>query len=112
VSAIDVVQRQLDAYNAHDLAGFAAAFSDSVQVYRMPATQPAILGKAQLAEFYAKHRFNVPGLRAELVERMVVGNKVVDHEFIHGLGNSVTEGVAVYQVVDELITSVWFFSPD
>jgi hypothetical protein len=112
MSAIDVVQRQLDAYNAHDLAGFVATYSDNVQVFRMPATQPAIQGKAQLAEFYAKHRFNVPGLRAELVDRMAMGNKVVDHEFIHGLGDAVVEGVAVYQVVDELITCVWFFSPD
>lgn len=110
--AIDVVQRQLDAYNAHDLAAFVAAYSGSVQIFRVPATQPAIIGKAQLAEFYATHRFNVPGLHAELVNRMVVGNKVVDHEHIRGLSNAVIEAVAVYQVVDELIANVWFFSPD
>ena len=110
--AADLVQRQLDAYNAHDLAAFVAAYSDSVQIFRMPATQPAITGKAQLAAFYATHRFNVPGLHAELVNRMVVGNKVVDHERIRGLSNAVMEAVAVYQVVDELIANVWFFSPD
>jgi len=112
MSAVDVVQRQLDAYNAHDLAGFVAAYSDLVQIFRMPATEPAINGKAQLAEFYATHRFNVPGLRAELVNRMVVGNKVVDHEHIRGLSDAVMQAVAVYQVVDELIANVWFFSPD
>jgi hypothetical protein len=112
MSAIEVVQRQLDAYNAHDLAGFVAAYSDTVQVFRMPATQPAITGKSQLAEFYANRRFNVPVLRAELVNRMVVGNKVVDHERIRGLSDAVMEAIAVYQVVDELIVNVWFFSPD
>ena len=60
VGASIVVQRQLDAYNAHDLAAFVAAYSDAVQIFRMPATQPAITGKAQLAAFYATHRFNVP----------------------------------------------------
>jgi hypothetical protein len=33
MSAIEVVQRQLDAYNAHDLAGFIAAYSDAVEVF-------------------------------------------------------------------------------
>ena len=112
MSAIDVVQRQLDAYNAHDLAGFVAAYSDTVQVFRMPATEPAITGKAQLAAFYSTRRFNVPGLKAELVNRMVVGDKVVDHEHIIGLSDGVLNAVAVYQVVDELIANVWFFSPD
>jgi hypothetical protein len=112
MSAVEVVQRQLDAYNAHDLAGFVAAYSDAVQVFRMPATQPAISGKSQLADFYATRRFNVPKLRAELVNRMIVGDKVVDHEHIRGLGDAPIEAVAVYQVTDDLIVNVWFFSPD
>jgi hypothetical protein len=112
MSAIEVVQRQLDAYNAHNLAGFVAEYSDTVQVFRMPSTQPAITGKTELAEFYATHRFNIPGLRAELVNRMIVGNKVVDHEHIRGLSDATIAAVAVYQVVDELIANVWFFSPD
>jgi hypothetical protein len=112
MSAIEVVQRQLDAYNAHDLAGFVAAYSDAVQIFRLPSTQPAIAGKSQLADFYATRRCNVPGLRAEVVNRMIMGNKVVDHEHIRGLGDAQVEPVAVYQVVDDLIANVWFFSPD
>jgi hypothetical protein len=112
MSTVEVVQRQLDAYNAHDLAGFVAAYSEAIQVFRMPATQAAITGKAQFTEFYATRRFNVPGLRAELVNRMVLGTKVVDHERIRGLGDAPQEVVAVYQVVDDLIATVWFFSAD
>ena len=36
-TAVDVVQRQVDAYNARDLERIVAEFSDGVQVFRPPA---------------------------------------------------------------------------
>ena len=110
MSATGIVQRQFDAYNAHDLAAFVAAYSDTVQIFRMPASEPVISGKAQLTEFYANQRFNVPGLEAELVSRTVLGNKVVDHERIRGLRDEPVEIVAVYEVGPGFIERVWFFS--
>jgi hypothetical protein len=106
------VQRQLDAYNARDLARFVAEYADDVQVFRPPNAQPSLSGKAALAEHYAKHRFNLPLLHAELVSRMVLGNKVIDHERITGLGEGVMEAAAVYEVQDGKIQTVWFFSGD
>ena len=111
LSPADLVQRQVDAYNRHDLDAFAAAYSDSVQIYRMPSTEPALAGKAQLAKFYAENRFNLPRLHAEILSRMVLGNKVIDHERITGLQAEAIEAVAVYEVVDGVIQRVWFFYP-
>lgn len=106
-----IVQTQLDAYNAHDLDRFVACFSDDVCVYRMPVQAPNIVGKAALRAFYAEHRFSIASLRAELLNRMTLGDKVADHERIHGLGQQPTEVMAVYQVSDGAITHVWFFYP-
>jgi hypothetical protein len=110
MSPVNIVQRQLDAYNAHDLEAFVAVYSDTIEIFRMPATQPTISGKAQLTEFHATQRFNVPGLEAELVSRTVLGNKVVDHERIRGLRDEPVEIVAVYEVGPNSIERVWFFS--
>lgn len=107
-----VVQRQLEAYNALDLERFLAEFSATVQVYRPPAAEPTISGKPALADFYAKNRFNLPDLHAEIVSRMVLGNKVVDHERITGVKAQPFEVVAVYEIVNGLIQSVWFFSAE
>ena len=112
MSAVEVVQRQLDAYNNHDLNGFLAAYSETVKTFRMPSNEPATAGKAQLAEFYSTKRFNLPELKAEILGRMLLGNKVVDHERVWGLRSDPVEVVAVYQVVRGLIECVWFFSPD
>ncbi len=105
----DPVQRQLDAYNAHDLERFVAEYADDVRVFRPPATEPALQGKAAFAAHYAKNRFNLPDLHAKVVNRMVAGNKVVDHEHITGLQPGVLEAIAVYEVVEGRIRTVWFF---
>jgi hypothetical protein len=108
----DPVQRQFDAYNAHDLAGFLAEYADDVQVFRPPAADPILAGKQAVGEHYARNRFNLPDLHARLVNRMVAGNTVVDHEEITGLpGETLRTAIAVYQVDDSSgrINKVWFF---
>ena len=112
MSSVDVVQRQVEAYNDRDLNRFVSAYSETITIFRMPAAEPTISGKVQLAEFYASQRFNLPGLRAEIVNRIVLGDKVIDHERIWGVRDAPIEIAAIYQVVGGLIERVWFFSPE
>ena len=105
----DPVQLQLDAYNAHDLERFVAEYTDDIQVFRPPAAEPVLSGKRAFAAHYAKNRFTLPNLHAEVVNRIVSGDTVVDHERITGLGEGVVEAVAVYKVSGGLISTVWFF---
>ena len=107
-----VIQHQLDAYNARDLARFLAAYSDDVCLYRPPAPEPFIVGKAALAALYGTQRFNLPALHADLLNRMVLGNKVIDHERISGVREQPFDVAAVYEVIDGLIRSVWFYAAD
>ncbi|MFZ4833319.1 nuclear transport factor 2 family protein [Rouxiella sp. Mn2063] len=107
--ALSVVESQFSAYNKHDLDAFVASFSDNFIAYRMPSTEPSIIGKQQLREFYANHRFNQPALRAELISRTVLGNKVFDFERIHGLSEQPIESVAVFEVNNGLINTAWFY---
>ena len=105
----DAVQRQLDAYNAHDLERFVAEYHEDVRVYRPPAIEPLVTGKSAFGEHYAKNRFTLPNLHARLVNRIVSGNIVVDHEDITGLPEGRRSAVAVYEVVEGRIRTVWFF---
>jgi len=105
----DPVQRQLDAYNARDLERFVAEYTEDVQVFRPPQPEPVLSGKKAFGEHYARNRFNLPDLHAKLVNRIVAGTTVVDHEEITGLPDGARTAVAVYQVVDGRIRTVWFF---
>jgi hypothetical protein len=104
-----VVQEQLNAYNGKDIARFAATYADDVKIYNLPVLTPVIQGKAALEATYGEKLFKLPKLHAHLVNRIVLGDKVIDQERVEGLGNKPLEAVAVYQVTEGLIRSVWFF---
>lgn len=111
MNPVDIVQEQLEAYNARDLERFAATYSDTIRIFRMPASdEPAIAGQGQLRDTY-RSRFASPNLHADIVNRIVIGNKVIDHERVVGIKETPIEAVAVYEVVDGLIETVWFFYP-
>jgi hypothetical protein len=104
-----VVQRQLDAYNARDLERFLAEYADDVRAYRPPAVEPALAGKQAFVDFYSTQRFNLPVLHAQLVNRMVLGGKVIDHERITGVRPEPFEVAVVYEVAGGLIRQTWTY---
>ena len=110
MNPVDVVQRQLEAYNARDLAAFVATYAEDIRIYRMPSLEPAVSGRAQLTETY-RERFRSPSLHAQILARVVLGNKVIDHERVAGIREHPIEAVAVYEVAEGLIRTVWFFYP-
>ena len=107
-----VVERQILAYNSKDIVLFASQYADDVIEYRPPLVEPFLKGKAAFVEYYSSTRFVLPNLHADIVHRMTVGNKVVDHERIAGITDEVLEGIAVYEVIGETIKTVWFFSDE
>jgi|SRR5450830_203173 hypothetical protein len=106
----DFAQRQLDAYNARDLERFIAEYTDDVVVYRLPETASILVGKTALAEHYRNNRFNLPGLHAELVNRMTFGNKVIDQERVLGVQEQPMEVAVIFEVTPAGISKVWFVS--
>lgn len=103
------VQRQLDVYNAKDLAAFIACYHADIAIYRMPATEPALKGCAAQEAFYKTERVTIAALRAEVLQRMVVGNKVIDNEKVHCMAEQPYRVVVVYEVQDGLIKTAWFY---
>lgn len=104
-----IVQAQLDAYNARDLAAFIACYVEDVKVYRLPSMTLSLSGRAALADHYAGKRFNLPKLHAALLHRIVQGSRVIDHEDVTLDGENRFRAVAIYDVnADGLIAAVWF----
>ena len=103
-------QRQLDAYNDRDIDRFIAEYTDDVAAWRLGAAEPFLVGKAAFADHYRRNRFQLPDLRAELVQRMVFGNKVIDQERVTGVEATPMEVAAIYEVTPQGICRVWFVS--
>ncbi|QJD99522.1 SnoaL-like domain-containing protein [Massilia forsythiae] len=101
-----VVQRQLDAYNARDVDALLATYAPDARQYEYPATLLAS-GHDEFRPRFAA-RFQEPDLHARLLQRVVMGKLVMDHEvvtrnFPEGKGS--LELVAIYEVVDGRIRS-------
>lgn len=108
-----VVQRQLDAYNAHDLDALMATYAEDIELYEHPATLLAS-GAAAVRARQAV-RLAEPNLHAHLVHRMVMGSFVVDQEVITRTfpeGPGQIELIATYEVRAGRIAKAWFlFGP-
>jgi hypothetical protein len=107
MTPLQCVELQFDAYNQRDLPRFLSAFSEDVRSYRLPEMALMLDGKAAYGEFYASQRFVHAGLHAELLNRIVNGNKVIDHELIHGLGPEPLETAVMFVVEQGLISTVF-----
>jgi len=104
---VDVISRQLEAYNAHDLEGFCSWYSDDAELRNMGETEPFIHSKDMLRETYGKKFLNT-ALAVKIANRIVKGNYVIDHEKVEGIAEKIVEVVVIYEVVDDLIRRVSF----
>ncbi len=108
----EVVQAQLDAYNAGDIDAFLAVFAEDAKLYRLGNDEPFAAGKVQLRTLYGKLFENSPDLHSEVTTRTVIGNRVIDYERITGRNGQAEPWfiVMIYEVEEGLIRRAWSLS--
>jgi len=105
----DIVQRQLNAYNAHDLDAFLEYYADDATLYYFPDRQMA-KGKEAMRKMYAFLE-KMPDLHASITNRMVRNNVVIDEEQLTLVrGRKGSSGIAIYVVENNKISKVYFIS--
>ncbi len=102
-----LAQRQLNAYNAHDLDAFLEAYSEDVAVYNFP-DELMFKGKEEMRKRYTFLNNPETAPHAEIIKRIVVGNMVIDHEKATFPGRDPIEVIAIYVVENNKITEVYF----
>nr|WP_295082703.1 nuclear transport factor 2 family protein [uncultured Roseateles sp.] len=116
-TAEELAQAQLLAYNAKDLEAFVACYSEDVRVWRLAngaaqlPLEPQLQGRAAFRELYRQGPFAAPQVQAEVTQRIVMGDTVIDHERVHGRGEGVQQVAVVYRCREGLIAEVYFFLP-
>jgi uncharacterized protein (TIGR02246 family) len=97
----EVVQRQVDAFNAHDLEAFLATYAEDAVAAGGDGMDGAIQGRQALRAHYAR-RLAQPGLRATIEQRVRLGRWVVDYEIVENDAGS-TAALAVYELDGDVI---------
>jgi len=95
LSPAEVVDKQLKAYNERDIDAFLATYADHITVYEYGNPMPIYEGKGALRSSYGSMFEVSPNLNAYAKNRIVQGNKVIDHEIAEGIGDRAPIQVAV-----------------
>jgi hypothetical protein len=106
--AAALAQEQLDAYNKRDIEAFLKPYSENVKVYTFP-DQLLYEGKAKMREEYTAMFNQLPDLHCKLINRIVLNNKVIDHEEVVFMKSEPKlYAIAVYTITDGKISEVRF----
>ncbi len=109
-SAEAIVQRQVEAYARRDIEAFAASFSEDAEAHIYPG-KLLFKGRSQIRDYYGKMFAETPGLKIEIVERLVIGNKVIDEEqVIVDPAKPSSRAIAIYTVENGKIARMEFLS--
>jgi hypothetical protein len=103
----ELADQQLLAYNAHNLEAFLEPYADSVAIYDLQTNQLRVKGKEAMRKQYSFLN-TVKTLYCNLLNRVVQGNIVVDHEEIWGEGGRKRYAIAIYEIRNDKIVRVWF----
>jgi hypothetical protein len=105
----ETVQRQLDAYNSGDIERYLDCFHPDACLRELQDGSVIAEGASAIRESFSALFSSCPELHAELIQRMAMGDTVVDHERVSGMSEEgPEETIAIYEVCDGRIRQVWF----
>jgi hypothetical protein len=107
---VEVVDKQLERYNALDLHGFCSCYHPDVTVEWILSKKIVSQGLTDFRSRYEQLFASSPKLHCEIKSRLHLADSIVDEEFVTGI-NGLPEGlhtVAIYGFLDGLINRVWF----
>lgn len=106
---VPIVAQQLEAYNNRDIEGFMKTYTEDVRLFNYP-DQPLSQGQAPMRANYKGFFENTPDLNCEIKNRIVIGNKVIDQDYLTINGKPYS-AIAVYEVEAGKIARVTFIQP-
>ena len=101
-SPINLVKRQLKAYNSRNIESFLEPYDDDVEAYIHATNKLAFKGKDAMRKLYSEIFKNTPNLHCELINRIVQGNTIIDKECVL-FGEKTLEAVAIYYIENNKI---------
>jgi hypothetical protein len=109
-SPTEIVNRQLQAYNERDIDTYCSLFALDAVVVRLNGNHVLARGIGAIRQYYLE-RFESRSLFCRIRSRIELGEFVVDHEEVTGIGERALEVIAIYEVRDSVIQSVQILWP-
>jgi hypothetical protein len=104
----DIVNRQLEVYNAHDIDGYCALFAEDATIGDYVTGQMICNGLAEIRSAYTRRFAENPKLHCIVHQRLEGPTHAIDKETVYGLPTGDLHIMAIYEVRDGLIRSLRF----
>lgn len=104
----EVVNRQLEVYNARDIDGYCALFADDATISDLVTGQMICNGIGEIREVYTKRFGDNPKLHCIVHQRLEGPTHAIDKETVYGLPTGELHLMAIYEVREGLIRSLRF----
>ena len=101
-----LINEQIEMYNKKDVKPYGRTFSTDVKVYDFPH-ELSIDGRPALRDQYISLVDTTPNLYAEIVNRIIIGNKVID-KIKTTINDTIEYTVAIYEIENGLISAVTY----
>lgn len=104
-SPAEITEAQLIAYNNGDIDAFMEVFHQDISIWNFGEDTPRFEGHQTVWEVYATLFENSPNLNSKVVNRTIIGDKVLDYEYITGRGgdNPPFFLIMIYEIKDNKI---------
>lgn len=107
VTPESLAQQQLNAYNLRNMEAFLAPYADSVELYLFP-NKLITKGKIEMKKSYETMFLQLKDLHCEVTKRIILGDTVIDHEIVTGIGPTPLKAIAIYKIENNKIAKVYF----
>jgi hypothetical protein len=105
----EIIQAQVNAYNERNLAKMMTFFAADIELFDFADSEPMVKGITAVEKLYKSAFEHSPDLHAEILNRIVFDDKVIDLEsVITHEGVAATEVVVIYEFANSLISKVYF----
>jgi hypothetical protein len=104
----DIVNRQLEVYNAHDIDGYCALFAEDATISDLVTGQMICNGIDEIRSVYKKRFADNPKLHCIVHQRLEGPTHAIDKETVSGLPTGNLHLMAIYEVREGLIRSLRF----
>jgi hypothetical protein len=108
----EIVNDSMEAYNNHDFDTFMSLFADDIQMFSFDCELSAD-GIEEATKLYKNLFDKSPNLHSKILNRTIIGNKVIDHEYITGRYGSdePIEIVFIYVIENDKIVKTMLMRP-
>jgi len=106
---MNIVDKQIEAYNKRDLEAFLDCYAENIEVLMFESNQMLTKGKEQLRQTMSESFASKTDSKTIVISRISHNKLIIEIEEITGhIEGQVITSVSIYEITENKISKLWF----